>query len=173
MPRRHDRCRTSRMYLDHSARLMRSGQQVGTERKDTVGTSVRPRAHSREALAFFVLAPALSPLSMRAQRSRDGGMLHPGQWQSRVNAALGVDVRARTGGSKVRWGQRGAGTTPGHRHAEAGARAAGLATGHPAGDDRPVPVHRVWAMNLPQVRFWGGSASAARPGTAMRKRTRA
>jgi hypothetical protein len=35
--------------------------------------------------------------------------------------------------------------TPGHRHAGAGARAAGLATDHPAGDDPPVPVHRVWA----------------------------
>src|SRR4029434_7308528 len=37
---------------------------------------------------------------------------------------------------------------------------------------RRKPATSDLELNLPQVRCWGGSASAARPGTAMRKRSR-
>src|SRR5215472_11128498 len=50
---------------------------------------------------------------------------------------------------------------PGHRHTGAGTRAAGLATDHPAGDDPPVPVHRVWACVAPGHQPRGRAAGRA------------
>ena len=117
-----------------------------------LGRTLSKRA--ADVLAYFDLGPAPATVQPKRSTAAWSTCAAPPS-ASATSPTTSPDPYSRTGGFRPRLHP---------------ALVAALPGGRPK--IRRKPATSDLELNLPQVRCWGGSASAARPGTAMRKRSR-